>query len=198
MEKLTTKERIIQSSAALFNTYGYHGCSLSHIMEATKLKKGGIYNHFRNKDEIAFEAFNFNYERVISRFKSMLSNAKTPTEKIFTIIDVFVSFIEDPMVQGGGCPIFNTAIDATNTHPALKDKAKEGINGLKKYIEYKLIEGISAGEFKEDINPKHMATIIMATLEGGIILSRVDDEGNESVTLMADHMKKFIATNILI
>jgi TetR/AcrR family transcriptional repressor of nem operon len=198
MEKLTTKERIIQSSAALFNTYGYHGCSLSHIMEATKLKKGGIYNHFRNKDEIAFEAFNFNYERVISRFKSMLSNAETPTEKIFAIIDVFVSFIEDPMVQGGGCPIFNTAIDATNTHPALKDKAKEGINGLKKYIEYKLIEGISAGEFKEDINPKHMATIIMATLEGGIILSRVDDEGNESVTLMADHMKKFIATNILI
>ena len=197
MKKLTTKERIVQSSAALFNTYGYHGCSLSHIMEATKLKKGGIYNHFKNKDEIAFEAFNFNYERVISRFKSMLNDAKTPTEKIFTIIDVFVSFIEDPMVQGGGCPIFNTAIDATNTHPALKDRAKQGIIGLKKYIEYKLIEGISAGEFKEDINPKHTATIIMATLEGGIILSRVDDEGNESVALMAEHMKKFIATNIL-
>ncbi len=196
MENITTKERIIQSSAALFNTYGYHGCSLSDIMEATQLKKGGIYNHFKNKDEIAVEAFNYNYQRVLNRFKEVLSQSKTPTEKIYAIIDVFVSFIDDPMVQGGGCPIFNTAIDATNTHPALRAKAQEAIISLKKYIEFKLQEGIEAGEFKPSVDKRQVATIIVATLEGAIVLSRVDDN-KESVSLTADFMKQFIAANVI-
>ncbi|HNP18274.1 MAG TPA: TetR/AcrR family transcriptional regulator [Fulvivirga sp.] len=197
MDELSTRERIIESSAALFNTYGYHACSLSHIMEATGLKKGGIYNHFKNKDEIAVEAFNHNYQRVLRRFRETLDKVSTPTEKILAVVDVFVSFIDDPMVQGGGCPIFNTAIDSTNTHPALKEKARESIIILRNYIEIKLKEGISAGEVKSDVNIKQMATVIIATLEGAIVLSRVD--GNkDSVEVTAEHMKKFITQSILI
>ena len=43
-----TRSLIIEKSAELFNTLGYNGCSLNEIMEATQLKKGGIYNHFKN------------------------------------------------------------------------------------------------------------------------------------------------------
>ena len=39
----TTRELIITTSAELFNTKGYNGSSMSDIMEATGLKKGGIY-----------------------------------------------------------------------------------------------------------------------------------------------------------
>ncbi|MTI20495.1 TetR/AcrR family transcriptional regulator, partial [Fulvivirga sp. RKSG066] len=137
MKGLSTREMIIQKSAELFNTYGYHACSLSHIMKATNLKKGGIYNHFKNKDEIAVEAFNYNYDRVLKRFRDRLNKVSKPTDKLFAVIDVFVSFVDDPMVKGGGCPIFNTAMDATNTHPELKEKAQQGILGLKTYIEIK-------------------------------------------------------------
>jgi TetR/AcrR family transcriptional regulator, transcriptional repressor for nem operon len=196
MAKINTKERIIERSAALFNTYGYNGCSLSNIMEATGLKKGGIYNHFKNKDEIAVEAFNHNYKKVINRFKDSLENVSSPTEKIYTVVDVFVSFVDDPMMQGGGCPIFNTAIDVNNNHPTLKEKAREAVLGLRTYIEIKLQEGIDAGEVKMGIDVKLMATFIIATLEGSIILSRVDDN-KESVESMATHVKKYIFDNIL-
>lgn len=175
MKTQSTKEHIIQKSAELFNTYGYHACSLSHIMDATGLKKGGIYNHFKNKDEIAVEAFNYNYERVQKRFRDRLSEVETPTAKIIAVIDAFVSFIDDPIVQGGGCPIFNTAMDATNTHPMLKEKAKAAINGLKLYVEKKLIEGIEAGEFNEEMDVKKISSLMVATLEGAIIMSRLED-----------------------
>lgn len=197
MKGPTTKENIIQKAAELFNTYGYHACSLTHIMEATQLKKGGIYNHFKNKDEIAVAAFNYNYDRVLKRFRDRLDEVERPTEKLFAVIDVFVSFVDDPMVKGGGCPIFNTAMDSTNTHPELKLKAKEGIKGLKKYIEIKLQAGVEAGEFKEGINYKEVSTLIVATLEGAIIMSRVDDN-RECLEFASAYLRKYIADNLLV
>ena len=69
---LETRELIIERSAELFNTLGYNGCSLNEIMDATHLKKGGIYNHFKNKDEIALAAFEYSYTKVLKRFKTYL------------------------------------------------------------------------------------------------------------------------------
>lgn len=196
MKELTTREKIIQQSAELFNIYGYHGCSLSHIMDATKLKKGGIYNHFKNKDEIAVEAFNYNYDRVLKRFRDRLDQDKTSLDKLYSVIDIYVSLIDDPIVKGGGCPIFNTAMDSTNTHPELKKKAQEGIKGLKKYIEIKLKDGIEAGEFKADINVKEVSTLFIATLEGAIVMSRVDDD-RECVEFASQYMKNYIREKLL-
>ncbi|MBL6447198.1 DUF559 domain-containing protein [Fulvivirga sp. 29W222] len=197
LQELSTRERIIQQSAELFNTYGYHGCSLSHIMEATQLKKGGIYNHFKNKDEIAVEAFSYNYNRVLKRFRERLDRDETSFEKLNSVIDVFVSLIEDPMVKGGGCPIFNTAMDSTNTHPELKEKAREGIKGLTKYVEIKLKEGIDAGEFRLDTDVKVTSTLLIATLEGAIIMSRVNDNYG-CIELASSYLKNYIKEKILV
>ena len=100
----TTKEHIIQQSAALFNTKGYNGCSLHDIMEATGLKKGGIYNHFATKDEIAFESFDYSFDLIKFRFQEALSNCTNSYEKIMAIINVFKSFHNDPVIAGG-CPV---------------------------------------------------------------------------------------------
>ncbi|MBL3656508.1 TetR/AcrR family transcriptional regulator [Fulvivirga sediminis] len=196
MKGAATKEKIIQHSAELFNVYGYHGCSLTHIMDATKLKKGGIYNHFKNKDEIALEAFNYNYKRLLKRFKDRLAEDTTCFQKLNSLIDVFVSIYDDPMVMGGGCPVFNTAMDAANTHPLLKAKAQEGVNGLQCYIEMKLKEGIEAREFVEDINISQMATLFIATLEGALVISRVKDS-RESIDIAADYLKNYISEKLL-
>ena len=196
MKGAATKDKIIKQSAELFNIYGYHGCSLNHIMDATQLKKGGIYNHFKNKDEIALEAFNYNYNRVLKRFRERLDKDTTSLQKLHSVIDVFVSYYDDPMVKGGGCPIFNTATDSTNTHPELKKKAQEGIRGLQTYIEIKLKEGIKAGEFVSDIELSEVSTLFIATLEGALIMSRLHDD-RKSIDFAADYLRKYIVDKVL-
>ena len=39
------------------NRRGYEGTSISDLMEATRLKKGGIYRHFTDKEQLVGEAF---------------------------------------------------------------------------------------------------------------------------------------------
>ena len=48
-----TRERILARSAQLFNRQGYFGSSLADIMRETGLEKGGIYNHFSSKEQLA-------------------------------------------------------------------------------------------------------------------------------------------------
>lgn len=167
-----TRELIIAKAAELFNQHGYNGCSMSDIMEATNLKKGGIYNYFTSKDEIAVEAFNYSYNKIIERFRSRLDNDTTSFDKLNSIIDVYASFLYDPVVKGG-CPIFNTAVDATDNHPSLKEHAKKGIASLQKYIEIKVMEGIDNQEFRSDCDPFKIASLVIINLEGAIIMWRV-------------------------
>jgi len=46
-----TRKRIVEAAAPIFNQHGYEGSSLNALMQATGLKKGGIYRHFASKEE---------------------------------------------------------------------------------------------------------------------------------------------------
>lgn len=166
-----TKEYIIATSAELFNIHGYSGCSINHIMNATGLKKGGVYNHFNNKDEIAIAAFEYSFNEVLKRFKTKLAPCKNNHQKIVAIIETFKSFALQPVVKGG-CPIFNTAMDTMDTHPTLIKKAKEGINTLIKYVEIKIEEGKIDGEFSPQLNAQNFALFLVSSMEGALIISR--------------------------
>ena len=192
--KETTREMIVRKAAELFNLHGYRGCSMSDIMEATNLKKGGIYNHFKSKDEIAVEAFNYSYSKVIERFRSKLDQDTTPVEKLNSIIDVYASLIYDPVMQGG-CPIFNTAVDASDNHHILKEKAKEGLTRLQRYIEIKVEEGIRSRMLVSSCNPSEIASLIIINLEGAIIMNRINENNlhmENSVRFLKNHIKQYI------
>jgi AcrR family transcriptional regulator len=58
-KKENTHQLIIEKAAQLFNSKGYAATSIADIMEATGLQKGGIYSHFKSKNEIEVAAFNY-------------------------------------------------------------------------------------------------------------------------------------------
>ena len=47
-----TLEKIVDVSAELFAKKGYEQTSIQDILDATGLSKGGLYHHFKSKDEI--------------------------------------------------------------------------------------------------------------------------------------------------
>lgn len=191
-----TKELIIERSAELFNTLGYNGCSLNEIMEATNLKKGGIYNHFKNKDEIALASFEYSYSKVLKRFKTYLAKENSSYNKLLSIIEVFYSFGANPVVKGG-CPIFNTAIDAADSHPILRKRAQDAINTLLKYVEIKIEEGKIEGEFKTNAKAPEIALLLVSTMEGALMVSRVNDN-TKALRTAADLLKNYLKQNLIL
>src|SRR6266487_2891191 len=76
-----TRERILARSAQLFNRQGYFGASLADIMRETGLEKGGIYNHFSSKEQLALESFDYAYGLVQQRVRQALAGKLNAIER---------------------------------------------------------------------------------------------------------------------
>ena len=54
---LQTRSNIVKKSLQLFSVKGYYNTSVSDILAATGLTKGGLYGHFASKEEIWHAAY---------------------------------------------------------------------------------------------------------------------------------------------
>lgn len=170
-----TKARIVEQAAALFNQQGYAGSSMSDLMRVTGLKKGGIYNHFRSKDELALEAFDFAVQRIQQRFRGALKGKRHATERLLAILGIYERFLDDPPVKGG-CPILNTAVESDDTHPALRHQTQLAMDAWRSLIERIVAKGKARSELHPAVDGQAVATVLIATLEGGIMLSKLYDD----------------------
>lgn len=166
-----TRQRIVELAAPLFNQRGFEGCSMQDILDATGLKKGGIYRHFSSKEELAAEAFRYSllqaFRLRLPEFDSQLS----AVDRLRTLIKLFV---EVPSPIPGGCPILNTAIEADDGNPVLRDLAREGLKGWRTKVSEIVREGMTRKEIREDVEPRALANTIIATLEGALMISRLE------------------------
>lgn len=170
-----TRQLIIEKSASLFNQHGYSGTSMSHIMQATGLRKGGIYNHFANKDEIALQAFDYIFEYIHQQMSNAVAGVESPLERLRIFIEFFGVYRDDDIIAGG-CPIMNTAIDADDTHPQLREKALHALSVWQYVIERRLEKAILAGEAKPDTDINSFASLVISSLEGAVMLSRIHND----------------------
>ncbi|MGF7039570.1 TetR/AcrR family transcriptional regulator [Mucilaginibacter lappiensis] len=167
-----TRQFIVETTAGIFNKKGYAGTSLSDLTQATGLTKGSIYGNFKNKEEVAVAAFEYNTSKVRKQIMQLIQKAPTYHEKLMVYAKVYHSFTTVNFPEGG-CPILNTAVDADDTNPVLKEKAARVILRWKKGIEELIQAGITTGEFRKDIDTTQTALSIIALIEGGIMIAKV-------------------------
>jgi TetR/AcrR family transcriptional repressor of nem operon len=190
-----TRQFIIETTAGIFNTKGYAGTSMSDITEATGLTKGSIYGNFSNKEEVALAVFDHNYAKVSGVISQRIASAKNYHDKLMVYAQVYDQYTRSAFFPQGGCPILNTAVEADDTNPLLKDRAAKAIQKWKKGIMDMIQAGAEAGEFKQGLDHARLALSIIAMIEGGIMLSKVTgsqaclDKIMYSVELLINGMK---------
>src|SRR5579859_871622 len=140
-----TRERILASSAQLFNRQGYFGASLADIMRETDLEKGGIYNHFSSKEQLSLEAFDYACGLVRQRMIQALAGKRNSIERLLAAVTVFQGIIEDPPLAGG-CPILNLAIEADDSNELLLARARTAMDDWRTTIQRIVHKGIERQE----------------------------------------------------
>lgn len=173
MSKATeTKRRIIQQAADLFNQQGYAGASMSDIMAATGLQKGGIYNHFASKDELAIAAFDYAVEQVSQRYRRAIRSPHGAIARLQAIIHTFVT-APDEVALKGGCPLLNTAIESDDANAGLRSRTQAAMTRWRQMIQQVVKQGIAAGEIQPSVNADEVATVLISTLEGSLMLTQL-------------------------
>lgn len=185
-----TKETILKKSGILFNTNGYKATSLSHITDATGLTKGAIYQHFANKNELECETLAYLSSLLFYKMRDLVKRETTAGDKLRSVFNFFESYTINPPLKGG-CPLLNAAIEADDTNDALRKEAVKMLSQLRESLVIILSNGIKYNQIKTGIDKEYYATLIIALLEGGIMMSKL--EGNaQAIRKVLKHLNQLL------
>lgn len=169
----TTKNTILKESANLFNTQGYKATSISDITKATGLTKGAIYRHFESKSDLEQQALRSLGKLMFTELTRAIKAATSFQNKMDAIFNFFETYMDAPLYEGG-CPLLNAAVEADDTNVVLRDQAHSMLAQLKASLHKIISNGMANNQVKAQTDPEFYSTIFIATLEGGIMMSKLE------------------------
>ena len=188
-----TRQEIIRKAAPLFNQRGYEGAALSDLMKATGLEKGGIYRHFESKQQLAAEAFDYAWNLALeTRFEG--------TQEISNTVDRLKQVVRNfrdrrAGLVPGGCPLLNTAIDSDDGNPQLRDKARRALKSWLERVQSIIEEGQRQGEIRSDVESSELASLIVSTLEGSLMVARLQRK-EAPCDWACRHLEEYLETEV--
>jgi TetR/AcrR family transcriptional regulator, transcriptional repressor for nem operon len=185
-----TRQEIIRKAAPIFNKKGYDGAALSDLMRATGLEKGGIYRHFSSKEALAAEAFDYAWQET---FDSRIRDLDAISNTVDRLKQFVANFVERRGVIPGGCPLLNTAIDTDDGNSILRERARKALRGWRSYLISMIRRGIKAREIRSRVDEKKLATLIISSLEGAIMLCRLE-RNEEPLRAVQVHLNNYFET----
>src|SRR4029077_15218765 len=163
-----TRREIVEKAAPIFNQKGYEGTSLSDLMDATGLQKGGIYRHFSSKEELAGEAFDYAWDRAVRGRLDGVEEISNSVDRLKKMIGNFVE-VRAGLVPGG-CPLMNTAVEADDGNAVLRARARKALRDWSKRLSDIASEGISKRQIDPRVDPERVSQLIIGGLEGALLL----------------------------
>jgi TetR/AcrR family transcriptional repressor of nem operon len=189
-QPVETKALILEQSGRLFNTHGYKATSIRDITLATGLTKGAIYRHFKNKNELEKETLMYLSGVMFQSLSGKIKAQSTAPEKLRALFRFFETYISKPPVKGG-CPLLNASTEADDAHPVLRKQALALLNTLRDSILTMLAKGIKYGQLKPTIRKEYYASVIIAMLEGAIMMSKLRGN-NEDIKIAISCLEKIL------
>lgn len=189
-----TRQKIVAAAAPIFNQRGYEGSSLADLMAATGLQKGGIYRHFSSKEELAAEAFDYAWNVA---WQIRMQHVDEAASGIVKLKQLIANFVELRSPVAGGCPILNTAVEADDGNPVLRERVKKALRSWLTRLQSILGDAAIAGEVRADIDPKDVATVIVASLEGALMMNRIDRK-QDALRRVQEHLNRYIDSEVAV
>lgn len=165
-----TKQFILETAVPLYNEKGISGVSIDDVLAATKLTKGCLYGHFENKEDLSDQVIDLALKILSDKVRSAVSKGKSAKAKLFAFMDFYRNPI-DTLIPGG-CPVFNSAVEADDNYPEVKQKVAKVIRAGQEDLTALLQSGIDNGEFSSKLDAPVFAFKMFAAIEGGIVVCR--------------------------
>ena len=165
-----TRNLIVSKALQLFSVKGYYNTSISDILEATGLTKGGLYGHFASKEDIWYAA----YEAAVDIWKNIvfrgIRNNTDPLKRIETFIENDVNYYLGEDTFEGGCFFLNMVVELSGQSAPMNRKIFSGFVRLSKLFQSWLREAEKDGTLKKGLDLKEIANFIIISLNGAAAL----------------------------
>ena len=167
---IQTRINIIEKSLQLFSVKGYYNTSVSDILSATGLTKGGLYGHFASKEDIWYavydEAVNI-WKNIV--FKGIRSNSD-PLKRIEKFIENDIEDYLGADVFDGGCFFLNMLVELSGQSASMSKQILRGFVRLSGLLRSWLEEADQKNRLQPGLDFKEIANYIIISLNGAAAL----------------------------
>jgi len=167
---ILTRQNITEKSLQVFSVKGYFNTSISDILEATGLTKGGLYGHFASKEDIWYAV----YDEAVKIWRSIvfkdIKNVTNPLERIeITIENHLVSYLGEDVFDGG-CFFVNMLVEISGQSEKMSKHILRGFVQFSRLLRTWLEDADDKGLLKEGLNYREISNFIIISLNGAATL----------------------------
>ena len=187
-----TKQKIIKHSMQLFSAKGYFNTTITDILKATGLTKGGLYGHFRSKEEIWYAV----YDECVRIWRSIVFNGiraiSDPVERIERVIENSMKHYLGADLFAGGCFLLNSLVEFSGQSSTMSSRVLEGFKSFSELLRRWLEEAQQRGMLKDGLDLSAISSFILISLNGTAPLyasSRDPAIWNQAITQLCFYLK---------
>ena len=167
---ILTRQNITKKSLQVFSVKGYFNTSISDILEATGLTKGGLYGHFASKEDIWYAV----YDEAVKIWRSIvfkdINNITNPLERIEITIEYHLANYLGEDVFDGGCFFVNMLVEISGQSEQMSKHILRGFVQFSRLLRTWLEDADDKGLLKEGLNYREISNFIIISLNGAATL----------------------------
>ena len=173
---MSNRDKLIDTAAQLFHSHGFEGTSIDLLMKTSGVSKSNFYYYFESKEALGL----LTIEKVASEFKktilskTILNPDLSPLERLDGLYEEIISY-QRFLSQSchAGCFFGNLALEQSAVNERFRSVLSDFFQEIESSFEQCLKDGVEQGFFKEEIDPKETATLLVSQIEGAILLLKV-------------------------
>ncbi|MDI6852611.1 MAG: TetR/AcrR family transcriptional regulator [Deltaproteobacteria bacterium] len=168
---MNLKERIIYESLRLFSRNGFLNTSISDIMDAAKISKGGFYNHFKTKEDLLLAVLDEARKVWRDRNLAGVDDILQPMAKIKKLLENYRDrYLKDEEALPGGCIFLTLSVELDPQEFPAAREITDGFDRVRRLLNRLLEQAKESGELRREVDTAAVAEMLFAGLLGAAVL----------------------------
>ena len=163
-----TRARIVEEAADLIHERGVAGTTLEDVKVAAGVSGSQMYHYFPDKDELVQAVIDYQADTIVTNQGHALSSANG-VEAWRSMVIAAAQRTE----AKGGCPLGSLVGQLAESDPEARALIAAGFDRWAAALGGELRSLHADGKLPSGIDPDDLATTLLATLQGGLLLAQV-------------------------
>src|SRR6478736_2727518 len=163
-----TRTRIVQEAAALIHERGVAGATLEDVKAAAEVSGSQLYHYFPDKNELVQAVIDYQADTIVKQNRQALGSPKG----VEAWRNMVVTGVRSRQGKGG-CALGSLSGQLAESDPEARALIAAGFDQWAAAISDGLRSLHADGKLPSDIDPDDLATTLLATLQGGLLLAQV-------------------------
>ena len=171
-----SRKQLMTAAIDCFARLGYQGTSIDRIARDAGVTKGAVYYHFRDKEELLFEAVK---DRVGGFEQQVLKTVAPAEDALASLRRVVDACFFHATVSNHRRFIITLLVEALDTNPRLSSEFRNILRRMRTYLAGIVRRGRQRGEIRTDVVPEEAAALLAAGIIGAEVQHYQDPEEME-------------------